>query len=83
MCEFTDLVLDCWYLTNLLCITKALKKHFTFAKRIDNLETNNTHQKGTQNVVFLFQLTFSQGFSLWLENVENDGSITPDKAISR
>lgn len=24
---------------------------------------------------------FSQVFSLWFENVENDGSITPDKAI--
>lgn len=24
---------------------------------------------------------FSHVFSLWFENVENDGSITPDKAI--
>lgn len=30
---------------------------------------------------FLLQLTFSQVFSLWFVNVENDGSITPDKAI--
>lgn len=29
------------------------------------------------------ELTFSQVFSLWFENVENDGSITPDKAIVR
>lgn len=58
-------------------------QHFVVFYSKHSLRKTVTHiqRRGNKIKQINIKLTVSQVFSLWFENVENEGSITPDKAI--